>query len=92
MKTRISSMLSPKGNPVPNHVIIQDGDDTFFQSYGSIIVKETREDGNRVVYLDETYLDYSRTTQKYRAIFLGENAAEVKAKIKSGEYRFANLN
>ena len=43
-------------------------------------------------YLDSYYYNYSRTTSKYRNIFLGETIKDTKAKIKSGEYILTDLN
>ena len=65
---------------------------TFFQSYNSIIVKTTFEEGKRKVYLDNNTWDYSKTTSKYRNQFLGESTKETQKKIKSGEYTLINLN
>ena len=72
-----------------------------FQSYDSIIATRTiwrHEDvvghgGKEIeVELDEKYWDYSRTTAKYRNIFLGESTADTKKNIASGEYKFTDLN
>jgi len=63
----------------------------YFQSYNSIIVRRVLEHGFPV-QLDEKYWDYSRTTGKYRNIFLGETKKETEAKIASGEYILTNLN
>lgn len=89
---KVSQMRSAKGNAIPNQLIIFESDATYFQSYNSIIVKTTFEDGKRVVYLDENKWDYSVTTGKYRNQFLGETKSETEKKIKSGEYRLTNLN
>lgn len=64
-------------------------DTVFFQSYDSIIVKQ---DFKGQIWLDENYWDYSRTTGKYRNLFLGENKKETLKKIKDGTYKLANLN
>ena len=85
-------MKSSRGNNVPNQFIIYTPESTYFQSYNSIIVRTTFEDSKRVVYLDEFYWDYSRTTGKYRNQFLGENKKETEKKIKEGVYKLANLN
>ena len=72
-----------------------------FQSYKSTIAivtvwpqeALTKPDMKRVeVVLDEYYWDYSRTTGKYRNLFLGETKKETEAKIASGEYKLTNLN
>jgi hypothetical protein len=88
----IKNMKSNSGNAVPNQFIINTSEATFFQSYDSIIIKTTFEDGKRVVYLDEYYWNYSKTTSKYRNIFLGESSKEIETKIKNGEYLLTNLN
>lgn len=85
-------MTNSNGNKIPNQFIISTPEARYFQSYKSIIVKITYEDGKRVVYLDEYYWDYSRTTGKYRNQFLGEKKAETQAKIDNGEYKLTDLN
>jgi hypothetical protein len=88
---RVSQMISPKsGNPVANQYTIRTCDGVFFQSYGSIIAFRDYATGK--ITLDESRWDYSRTTGKYRNAFLGENTADTRKKIKSGEYAIANLN
>jgi hypothetical protein len=74
---------------VPNQFVIRDDNGVrYFQSYGSIIV---REDANSIT-LDERYWDYSRTTGKYRNKFLGESIKETRVKIANNIYKLANLN
>ena len=85
-------MTNRNGNPVRNQFIINTPDATMFQSYDSIIVKTTFENGECVTYLDEATWDYSVTTGKYRNLFLGETKKETEKKIKSGQYKLANLN
>jgi hypothetical protein len=77
------------GRGVANQFIITDdeGNETF-QSYRTIIA--TNKCGN--ITLDVNSWDYSKTTGKYRNIFLGENKAETERKIKSGEYKLEDLN
>lgn len=82
-------MTNNKGRAIPNQFIITDADGQTFQSYNSLIVRRTL-DGKTV--LDANYWDYSRTTSKYRAQFLGESTAETRAKIASGVYQLENLN
>lgn len=96
---KVKQMTSPKsGNPVANQFVIlvksndkdQAGfDSIYFQSYQTIIAVKDYQ-GN--VTLDKNYWDYSRTTGKYRNEFLGEYTDETKKKIKSGEYKLAELN
>lgn len=101
---KVRNMRSVKGNDVPNQFIVEGAAlldpepiqglpnitliGTMFQSYTSNIVFKTEHR----VYLDSIYWDYSTTTGKYRNQFLGESIAETRAKIKSGEYKLANLN
>ena len=86
----VEPLRSPRTRqPVANQYIVYSKDYRTFQSYGKIIVaidKRTRQ-----VYLNRTYWDYSKTTSRYRAIFLGETTKETKVKIKSGEYILADL-
>jgi len=100
---KVENMKSPKtGMDIPNQfIIIEDVEEQlgheaykhifyaeYFQSYNSIIVKRYKG----IVYLDKTYWNYSRTTSKYRNIFLGETTKETQAKINSGEYVLTDLN
>lgn len=86
---KVQNMTSNKGTVIRNQFIIDDDNgNRFFQSYQSIIVKVS--DGK--TYLDEKLWNYSRTTSKYRNLFLWETTKETEAKIKSGEYILTNLN
>jgi hypothetical protein len=87
-KIRVSNMESSRGNIVPNQFEIETDDGIYFQSYNTIIAY--RSHGKR--YLDKESWDYSRTTGKYRNIFLNETKKETEKKIKSGEYILTNLN
>ena len=89
MKTKATNMLSSRGNPVPNQFVIYAKDGKYFQSYNSIIAFI---DNNNKVFLDEYYWDYSRTTSKYRNIFLNENTEQTKSSIKTEKYKLINLN
>ena len=88
MRTKIENMESPNGGKVANQFILYTDNGIFFQSYSSIIAKKL----NGQITLDEKFWDYSKTTGKYRNIFLGETKAETDRKIMSGEYKIANLN
>ncbi len=94
---KVENMTSSSGHKVADQFIIRTtehnpkGDDVpieYFQSY-DVIVAERRWGK---VLLDKTYWDYSKTTGKYRNIFLGETKAETQKKINSGEYVLTNLN
>ncbi len=86
---KVSNMMSSKGNKVANQFIVSTDMAEWFQSYDSVIVVKHR-DGR--IQLDSTYWNYSRTTSKYRSIFLNETKKQTQDKIDSGEYTLANLN
>lgn len=75
---------------VKNQFILRDDNgNAFFQSYNSIIARRDRI-GN--IVLDARYWDYSKTTGKYRNLFLGEDKKETERKIAEGIYKLENLN
>ena len=87
---KVSNMKSPNGTKVANHFIIHDAQidtgegymsGTMFQSYESNIAF-VPYDGD-VIYLGENW-DYSRTTSKYRNIFLGIDTIQLKARVADG--------
>ena len=84
----VSNITNNNGNRVPNQFVISDNGANSFQSYASIIVKRS----NGKIELDSYYWNYSKTTSKYRNIFLGETTKETQKKINSGEYLLADLN
>jgi len=88
-KMKVYNMESPNGNKVANQFEIYTDEGRYFQSYRSIIVFK---DNKGQVFLDDYYWNYSRTTGKYRNIFLGEGIVETRKKIKSGEYKLKELN
>jgi len=88
-KMKVYNMESPNGNKVANQFEIYTDEGKYFQSYRSIIAFK---DNKGQVFLDDYYWDYSRTTGKYRNIFLDENRRATEEKIKSGEYKLKNLN
>lgn len=86
---KVSNFKSPRsGAPVPNQLIIEHGNRTYFQSYQTIIAYKSPEG----VTLDTGALDYSRTTSRYLYEFLSSDRAEVLRRIKSGDYKTADLN
>lgn len=83
-------MVSPNGNKTANQFEVRDDQgNIYFQSYDTIIAKV---DNQGKTTLDAKMWDYSTTTGKYRNQFLGESKAETLKKIKSGEYKLADLN
>ena len=81
MKTTVNFLAN-------NQVIIYTDNSVLFQSYDSVIAKIE----NGITFLDENMWDYSKTTGKYRNIFLGETKKETENKINSGIYILTNLN
>lgn len=75
---------------VKNQFIITTDKGRYFQSYNSVIVFIAATTGK--VQLDAKYWDFSKTTSKYRNLFLGETTKETQAKIDSGTYELTNLN
>lgn len=90
---KVYPICSPKSNnPVVNQFDIVINQDRYFQSYRSIIVYIPADRINKKIILDTNKWNYSRTTSKYRNVFLGETTIETQKKIKSGEYVLDNLN
>lgn len=88
----VQNLTNSRGNKVPNQFIITEHNKRTFQSYDSVICVEEYTANGREVTLDENTWDYSVTTSRHRGTFLGENTATTRKKIKSGEYKLANLN
>lgn len=86
---KVENMVNHNGNDIPNQFIIKTDEGTYFQSYKSIVVFESK-DGT--IHLDADKWDYSVTTGRYRNFFLGESKKETEAKIKSGAYKLVDLN
>jgi len=86
---KVQNMKSGRGNPVPNQFIIKTPAGLYFQSYQTVIA---HIDNDRRVFLDKNSWDYSRTTGKYRNLFLGENKTTTEQKIKDGVYILTDLN
>lgn len=75
-----------------NHYKIYDksNDTVYLQSYNKIIVKI--EMATKTVYLDRTYYNWSKTTSKYRNLFLGVSNKTFKDKLENGGYFLTDLN
>ena len=72
---------------VKNQFVLNDNKgNEYLQSYNSIIVK--RDKFNNIT-LGQDW-DYSKTTGRYRNLYLNETKKETKAKIASGEYKIDN--
>ena len=71
-----------------NQFIIRTNNEVFFQSYDKVVLKIDIK-GN--VYLTH-FWNYSKTTSKYTAIFLGISSKEIKKRIESNEYTLTDQN
>jgi hypothetical protein len=90
---KVQNMTSSNGNKIANQFIIEDENKVVFQSYDSIICKKEYKPGiGKVITLDSYYWNYSKTTSKYRNIFLNETTKETEVKIKQGIYKLDDLN
>jgi hypothetical protein len=88
-----SALTTRGGNKAKNQFIEWHSDCTLFVSYETIIVKTTFDgNGNRIVYLDKHYFNYSRTTVRYRNEFLGVTTKQLEARILDGTYLLTDLN
>ena len=71
-----------------NQYIIEHNGVTYFQSYNVIVAKKSK--GKTI--LDKDYHEYSRTTIKYRNMFLGLSSASVNEAIRDGKITLGKLN
>lgn len=88
---QVENMTSPNGNKVANQFIIRTKKGYYFQSYNTLIAFQGYENGNRVVRLDINNWDYSKTTAKYRNIFLDMTTKAIKEYIADGRIELVNL-
>ncbi len=91
MKPPEIEQMSGNHGPVKNQFKIFTDEGVYFQSYSTMIAFKPYG-GCPKIQLDKSAWDYSRTTGKYRNIFLNETKAETEKKIKSGEYELVDLN
>jgi hypothetical protein len=87
---KVENMKNSKENLVPNQFIIYDDEWVIFQSYESIIARYSFD--KMKIELDSKYWNYSKTTSKYRNIFLDMTSQEIKKGIKEGSLILTNLN
>jgi hypothetical protein len=86
---KVRNLESSRGNSIPNQFEIYDGGKLYFQSYDVIIAMK---DVDGQVWLDEHYWDYSKTTSKYRNVFLRNTTKDCRDNIENGIYKLKNLN
>ena len=96
---KVENMTSTRGNKIPNQFIITDYQEgnkiECFQSYDVIIAKKVYDNMNfgiAEIFIDQNYWDYSRTTGKYRNIFLGEGIRLTRNKLENNQYILTDLN
>ena len=96
---KVENMTSTRGNKIPNQFIITDYQEgnkiEYFQSYDVIIAKKVYDNKNfgiAEIFIDQNYWDYSRTTGKYRNIFLGEGIRLTRNKLENNQYILTDLN
>ena len=77
-------------NNVINQFIIRTDKGVYFQSYDTIIA--FRPNYGSPIQLDNNNWNYSKTTGKYRNIFLNEDKRETEKKIFNGTYILTELN
>lgn len=90
-KFRARNMESPRSfKPVVSQIEIQTDDGRYFQSYNSMIAFNHQTTGT--IYLDRNKWDYSKTTMRYLAIFLGSDATTVRQRVADGIYKLIDMN
>lgn len=89
-KMKVVNLESNKGNAIANQFEVTTDKGRYFQSYDSVIVF-IPNNGDKI-QIDERYWDYSKTTGKYRNIFLGEDKKATQTKINNGTYILTDLN
>jgi len=87
---RVENMRSTRSyNRITNQFEIQTDEGVYFQSYQTVIAFKPI---TGKIQLDSSHWDYSRTTGKYRNMFLDEDKKTTERKIASGEYELVDLN
>lgn len=74
---RVSNMKSANGNKVANQFVIENGNTLTFQSYDSEILNVNVPNRTIVIHPD---WNYSKTTAKYRNMFLADLGIQLSTK------------
>jgi len=90
LNVKVQNMTSSQGNDVANQYEIFTPIGKMFQSYTTVVVFIEAKTGK--IFLDKLNWDCSRTTGKYRNMFLRETKKETQKKIDTGEYTLRDLN
>ena len=75
---------------IKNQFIIKTNKGEYFQSYDSIIA--FYDAIKNKIFLDVNKWNYSKTTAKYRNIFMGESTKDTQKNIDNGTYILIDLN
>ena len=78
----VKNMFGSSGREVPNQFVISFENGRIYQSYKSVIVVELFRSNK---YYLGGHWNYSRTTAKYRNLFLNKIKAEIENDIKGGQ-------
>jgi hypothetical protein len=87
----VENITSSRGKKIANQFIIKTDKGQFFKSYDSVIAFKPN-DPMQPIELDCIKWNYSRTTSKYRNIFLNCDTKDIKQMTKNGDLIFINLN
>ena len=90
-----NNMDTPKGGKAANQFEVYYENGVVFKSYNSLIAvkfgnhENIPEEFNNKIVIGSDY-DYSKTTNKYRCMFLDEYIAETRKKINNGTYLYCS--
>lgn len=87
---KVSPVLNEFGKVVKNQYSFNHKGSRFFQSYDNIVARVDQNNG--AIQLDEKYYDASKTTAKYRNIFLNMSTSKIRTGIEDGSIKVVNLN
>ena len=73
----VYQMINDRNNPAANQIIIEVGNNIFFQSYSTMIAKYDKDK----VYATDDW-DYSKTTAKHFYIFLRDYCGKCSVRCK----------
>ncbi len=86
---KVIPVLNEFGNVVKNQYQFLHEGCEYFQSYDKVVAKI---DQNFNVFLDEKFWDASKTTAKYRNMFLNKSTSVIKEEVHNGQIKMVNLN
>ena len=87
-KVKVTQLINSNNNPAANQFVLHEGNKIVFQSYETRIA----EIENGIVTLDDSALNYSKTTSKHLFIFLCMNRKDIEKQIKTGVIKTKKLN